>query len=201
MVEIRKRSRLAHWHAVDSPYFVTWNLFDALPENERERIQCEKQALMGELDRRKGSISPAEKWAIERMIREREQEVLNAGHGQCYLRNPKIAGLVQGALLHFDFQKYELLTWSLMPNHVHVIFILMKGASLDGVIKSWKGYTSRMANRILGRVGTFWQADYWDHSIRDREELLRTVTYVENNPVVAGLQNWPWVRTYWDRLA
>ncbi len=60
-------------------------------------------------------------------------------------------------------------------------------------MNSWKSYTARMANRILGRTGAFWQREYYDRLIRNENEFERAVRYVLENPVRAGLKNWEWV--------
>ncbi|MBI4480901.1 MAG: transposase [Acidobacteria bacterium] len=82
-----------------------------------------------------------------------------------------------------------------MPNHVHVL--LMAGGSLERITKTLKGYTARQANKILGRTGhRFWHAESYDHWVRNEEEFSRIVTYIEQNPVSAGLvrhpEDWPW---------
>lgn len=43
------------------------------------------------------------------------------------------------------------------------------------------------ANRLLGRSGTFWQADCWDTCTRDFEHEEKTIRYLRSNPVKAGL--------------
>jgi len=43
----------------------------------------------------------------------------------------------------------------------------------------------------LGRRGAFWAHESFDRYVRDEREWERTVAYVLNNPVKAGLaQNW-----------
>ncbi|MBK7919045.1 MAG: hypothetical protein IPJ94_22845 [Chloroflexi bacterium] len=49
--------------------------------------------------------------------RTRIEEYLNAGYGACYLRDPRIASLVEKAFLYFDNERYQLLAWVSMPNH------------------------------------------------------------------------------------
>jgi len=80
-----------------------------------------------------------------------------------------------------------------MPNHLHVVFRLFPGRDLAKVVGAWKSYTAREANRILGRNGAFWQREYYDRLIREEGEFDRAVQYVLNNPVRAGLLDWPWV--------
>src|SRR5258708_6804248 len=56
------------------------------------------------------------------------------------------------------------------------------------LLQSLKGATAREANRMLGRTGeTFWQAESYDHWVRDERERGRIMAYIENNPVNAGL--------------
>lgn len=101
----------------------------------------------------------------------------------------------------FDGQRYELLAYCIMPNHVHVVLTpLLKIAgsyySLAGIMHSIKGFTARRANQLMGRSGAFWLHESYDHCMRDEAELHRIITYVANNPVKAGLvaewQAWPW---------
>ena len=121
---------------------------------------------------------------------------LDAGLGACWLRNAEIAALTQETLLHFDEQRYRLLAWCIMPNHVHVVVETLEGHSLSAVVKSWKSFTSRQANARLGRTGAFWEPDYFDRYMRNEDHLMRTIEYVENNPVKASLVDkavdWPW---------
>ena len=90
---------------------------------------------------------------------------------------------------------YSLYAWVIMPNHVHVVF--QPKAALPGIMRWLKGRTSRLANRILERTGMpFWQDESYDHWIRSGRELEEIITYVECNPMKAGLvdagEQWPW---------
>ncbi|NLG50547.1 MAG: transposase [Chloroflexi bacterium] len=127
--------------------------------------------------------------------RARLQHYLDAGYGACWLVRTPIARLVEEALLRFDGQRYRLLAWVIMPNHVHVLIETLPGHPLDHILHSWKSFTASKANAILGRKGAFWHRDYYDRYIRDERHLERAVLYMHNNPVQAGLvdkpQDWP----------
>lgn len=103
------------------------------------------------------------------------------------MRDERIATVVEDALLYFDGQRYRLLAWCVMPNHVHVVIETFRGQSLSHTVHSWKSFTATQANRILGRTGAFWQREYHDRFMRHDEHLRQTVEYVEYNPVKAGL--------------
>ncbi|MDX2233200.1 MAG: transposase [Hyphomonadaceae bacterium] len=116
---------------------------------------------------------------------------LDAGFGSCLLRVDDIAPIVENALLHSDGERYRLLAWCVMPNHVHVVFEQLSGARLSAVVQSWKSVTAHRINARLGRRGRFWRREYFDRFMRDDGHLARTIAYVEGNPVKAGLVKAP----------
>ena len=83
-----------------------------------------------------------------------------------------------------------------MPNHYVVKSNRWRAPHVSGIVKSWKSFISRHANAHLGRAGTFLEPDYFDRYMRNEDHLMRTIDYIENNPVTAGLAEkataWPW---------
>jgi REP element-mobilizing transposase RayT len=122
------------------------------------------------------------------------------------MKDGRIARIVASALLHFEGQRYNLAAWCVMPNHVHAVVQPFAGttggtpvpravpdAELPDILHSWKSFTAKEANKLLRRSGDFWQAEYYDHLIRDEADFRHSVRYVLNNPIKAGLKNWKWV--------
>lgn len=97
------------------------------------------------------------------------------------------------ALSYFEEKRYRLFAWCVMPNHVHVVARLFPTADLASAVHSWKSFTSKRANGILGRRGTFWQREYYDHLIRNDQEFERAIRYVAENPAKANLRGWKWL--------
>jgi putative transposase len=68
--------------------------------------------------------------------------------------------------------------------------------SLASIMHSIKRHSAFEANRLINRSGEFWQAENYDRYCRNHEEWSRTIRYVLNNPVKAGLvkewQEWKW---------
>jgi REP element-mobilizing transposase RayT len=116
--------------------------------------------------------------------------------GPQWLRQPDIGRLVVDIFRKGeDLGHYELGSWVLMPNHVHLL--IKPEGDLSRVIASIKSASAVHANRALRRTGEpFWAKDYFDRWIRDSAQESRTIRYVENNPVRAGLcrtiEEWPW---------
>ena len=61
----------------------------------------------------------------------------------------------------------------------------------EAISHSIQSYTGTMCNRLLAKTGVFWQDETYDHYVRDDEELLRIIHYIEMNPVKAGLADTP----------
>jgi len=116
--------------------------------------------------------------------------------GKCILRHREIAEIVQGAILHFEFKRYHLGAWCVMPNHVHVTVQPVLGHQLSDVLQTWKSFTSHRINKLIKRSGILWERESFDHLIRKPDHLEYFNTYIEQNPVVAGLtvsrENWPY---------
>jgi len=165
------RGYLPHFDSPETVQFVTFRLADSLPQEALARLRLQGDAL-------------------QRIDRD-----LDAGWGACWLKQPAIATLIETALLHFDAERYRLLAWCIMPNHVHVVFEIIDDYSLSKIVGSWKSFTAKRANDLLGRTGSFWESDYFDRYMRNEDHLERTIDYVEQNPVKAGLvanaDDWP----------
>jgi len=122
-----------------------------------------------------------------RELARRIDKYLDAGRGSCLLQDPQAAALVEGALLHFDGDRYRLFAWVIMPNHVHVLLLLLPGNTLAGVTHSWKSFTARKLNALTGSTGRVWQPETYDRFIRTVRHYRRCVGYIHGNPPSAGL--------------
>ena len=91
-----------------------------------------------------------------------------------------------------------------MANHVHVL--LRPRVSLRKALMNVKSASARAANAILGRTGQpFWQDESYDHWVRGDRERASITSYIEHNPVTAGLApvpgDYPWSSAGWQRMA
>lgn len=84
-----------------------------------------------------------------------------------------------------------------MPNHVHVLLQTFDGAALDAIVTGWK---KNSATEILKEhkdlPRPLWQREYWDRYTRNLRHFRKTLDYIHQNPVKAGLakraEDWPW---------
>ncbi len=60
--------------------------------------------------------------------------------------------------------------------------------SLSSILQSWKGFSAREINRVLGRTGPLWMDENFDHTVRSSEQLAHFQRYLAENPVKARLK-------------
>jgi putative DNA methylase len=163
---------LPHWQPDGHSIFLTWRLHGSLP---------------------RGFVS-----SLERLHRTPGKQFLaadrkldTAATGPRWMRDPEIAGHVQNSLLcGAEIGHYVLHAYVVMPNHVHVLLDPLK--PLGRITAGVKGVSARDANSALGRIGRpFWQAESFDHWIRNSAQFERVRHYIETNPVQAGLAKSP----------
>lgn len=94
----------------------------------------------------------------------------------------------------------QTLSWVIMPDHIHWLFQLKNCSNLATVIKKFKGRSARSLNLLLDKKGTFWQHAYYDHALRNDEEIKKVARYIVANPLRAGLveriEDYP----HWDAV-
>ncbi len=139
---------------------------------------------------------------------ERESKVnayLDAGHGDCVLREREVARMVQESLLHFANTRYTLHAWCIMPNHVHILMQPLNGITMSTSMASWKKFTGRRISEWRQRYramppGPAWHREYFDRYIRDEAHYRNVLAYIHQNPVKAGLvreaELWEWSSAY-----
>lgn len=181
------RGYLPHFDGEKISQFITFRLFDSMPVRLIEKWKSELERM------------PNDQALIERF--RRFEQCLDKGYGVCWLRDDRIAELVQSSLWHFHGTRYLLRSWCVMPNHVHALITLLGNCSLEKITHSWKSYTAHEANKILRRQGDFWIHESFDRYIRNETHFNRVVRYIERNPVKAGLcrnpEDWKWSSAYW----
>ncbi|MCB1866396.1 MAG: transposase [Chromatiales bacterium] len=99
--------------------------------------------------------------------------------------------------------------WVLLPDHLHCIWQLPDGDAEYS--KRWGMIKAAFSRDVRGAIGPhdavspsrrsrnergIWQRRFWEHRIRDDEDLRRHVDYLHFNPVKHGhvrrVADWPW---------
>lgn len=216
------RSVLPHLTPVGRTFFVTWRCKDALPVKIIRSLKAKydrevERILLHEKDYQKQEhlINRAR----YRFFKNYECQLDQAPYGACHLKKTEVASIVMNKIHAYDGVYYDLIAYSIMPNHCHVVMdfgrqivdeensllpvneLSLSYRPLHEVMRLIKGGSSREINKVLGLTGTpFWQKDSYDHLVKDARALGNIVEYIRQNPVEAGLvdrwENWPhtWLR-------
>lgn len=97
----------------------------------------------------------------------------------------------------------------LMPDHIHTIWTLPEDDQNNSL--RWKEIKRQFTKRYLAEIGpvgdrnrsrekrgeaAVWQRRFWEHTIRDDDDLARHINYIHFNPVKHGLvtevEDWRW---------
>ena len=192
-----ERGVLPHCDFTGLVQFVTFRLADSMPASRRG----EWAHLLSIKDIREK--------------RTKLEEYLDRGVGECWLRHPRIASLCEDALLFFHNDRYELLAWCVMPNHVHVVVHVWQ-TPVGKLVQSWKRHVATQVKPYLAErrspnrrvpadtnaparraaLQTLrWEREYWDTFMRDDDQERKAERYVEGNPVKAKFcrvaEAWP----------
>lgn len=207
------RRNLPHFYRHNSTYFITFRLKGSIPIRVLSELR-ERKEFNREYKTKEDKYKKDKKFFAE------YDKLLDSNRKIQYLTNKEIAEIVRRTIHYPDKKEYNLICYTIMPNHVHLVFHLLeneKSNSADRnvcdtknvtqpfqavkvakIMQSIKGFSAREANKILKRKGSFWQSESYDHIVRDEDELKRIIRYVIYNPVKANLvEKWEdWEFTY-----
>ena len=99
-------------------------------------------------------------------------------------------------------EDWRILGFCVMPDHVHLLVFNINKSLVD-LMRLFKGRTAR---GLRGDVeGTLWQRGFHDHLLRRNEEIFRTLLYMFENPIRAGLAEvwtqYPWCGSFqWPEI-
>jgi putative transposase len=189
--------RLPHWSQPGAVAFITWRQNDSMPKEVVDRWRQERDQWL-----RDHNIEPRDPncpallkkhdpqlWHTTlRTFSLRWHDALDSGHGSCVMRDFNIANIVADSLHYFDGDRYMLLDFVIMPNHVHLLAAFPDEEGMLKQCESWKHFTATQINRALKRKERFWQQEAFDHLVRSEEQLQYLRQYIAQNPEKARLK-------------
>ena len=175
----RHKVNLPHWQQGEVWIFVTWRLADSLPKNVVSRLNEEREIWLKKHPKPWNEETYKEH---NRLFTLGFEKLLDQAHGDCLLKNPVTRQIVSDSLLHFQDERYQLNSFVIMPNHVHVLFRPQVNHKLDEILQSWKRHSARKINQSTGKSGSLWQREYWDRLIRSEVHMDWVRNYILKNP-------------------
>ena len=147
---------MAHYDTVYKYQMITYRLADSLPRNPSdppvysidERLNPGNTGVPPVL-----AVKSMPKYEQELLRRKAIEKDIDKGYGSCILKIPEIAKLVVDAWKYFDGERYDLIAYVVMPNHVHILIKTFENYSMSKIVHSWKSYTAHEIKRFLHAGG------------------------------------------------
>ena len=91
----------------------------------------------------------------------------------------------RNVLFHY---KFDLIAYSIQPDHIHCIIKPLNIEDYSKIVKSFKysftkNYNVGLVNPTYKKL---WQNRFWEHTIRDENDLNLHLNYIHYNPVKHG---------------
>lgn len=176
-VDIEQR-HLPHWTQENVSYFVTFRLADSLPQKKLNLWHEERTQWLKDHEE---PYSEDERVEYAELFSKRMEDWLDAGTGSCILADAQNAEIVEQTLKHFDGERYQLGSYVIMANHVHVLMTPKSGFELSGILHSWKSFSANELNKQTGNKGSVWQDESYDHVVRSPEQFRFYTEYIQQN--------------------
>ena len=182
------KRNLPHIQPKDGVFFITYRLKGSLPKKILEEYLLEYERL---------SLDSKTKKNASLLFIEMADKYLDSSKRIDYLKNPSIAKIVKDSLHFFDSKYFKLIAYCIMSNHVHVIVDQngFEDIALSEVFGRIKSFSANTCNNFLGKTGSFWSSEIYDHLLQNRNDLDYYIKYTLQNPVAAGIvdkwDKWP----------
>ena len=201
------RQRLQHIQPIGASFFVTFRLYGSVPKS---KLSALKESYKLKINAAKTIKDDHQKNLTIFNIRKEylvayDQLLDEIKRGPMHLADTNIREILKEQLHRFDNDLYNLVCYSIMSNHVHLVIdtsiqladiqddnqLEMEYTQLDVIMKSIKGPSAWYSNKYLNRTGQFWERESYDIYIRNDKMLYNVINYTLDNPVKAGLvSNW-----------
>ncbi len=114
-------------------------------------------------------------------------KVLDKGFGEMLTSKVRTLCDCGGDSTFYNGTHYDLDRFVVMPNHVHMLVAFRKEFDMRHTLENCLHYSANQINRVIGRWGSFWQAEPFDHCIRNENQFEWIQNYIKANPKKARL--------------
>ncbi len=211
------KRNLPHYQPIGYAYFITTRLTGTIPHHLYKKYKTEYDAKLKDVAEIKSLIEKQNQYLdLHKNYFVKIENILDStSYGKICLQNKEVANIIKNTFHFYDNDRYDLLSYTIMPNHFHLIILpklesykyflkkhIMRKKTEEAfyfvtkIMQDIKKYSAKESNKILNRSGKFWQSESYDHVIKNKKELINTIEYVLDNPVKAGLckrtEDWEW---------
>ncbi len=214
------RRNLPHILPIGATFFITFRLYGSLPVAVLKKINDKYEEKIKKAYSDKEDFKQERLDAIELEYFEEFDDALHQiKTGPKWLRETNVAQILEKELKKYDGVFYKLITYCIMPNHVHILIDTsiqlsedcdpdaedFEYTQVDDIMRRIKGASAFRINRYLRRSGSFWESESYDSYMRSEKDVRKRVYYTIYNPVKAGLvlgwRDWPFTYVCFGKLS
>ena len=140
--------KIPHWNQVNCVQFVSFRLADSLPQSKLQEFRKIKEKWFAEHPKPWDTATQAE---YETVIGGVMEEWIDAGYGECLLKDKRVRDIIAGSIMHFDGERYGIHAFVIMPNHVHVLLSPRNGYQIQDIVGRWKKFSAHEINKLTDR--------------------------------------------------
>jgi putative transposase len=90
----------------------------------------------------------------------------------------------------------DLMAWAILPDHFHLL-VHPSQTNISLLLRKIKlSFSTRYRKQRDLQFGRVWQYRFWDHIIRDQDDMNRHIDYIHRNPVKHGIVKSPFDYPY-----
>ncbi|MBR0459102.1 MAG: transposase [Victivallales bacterium] len=186
---LKRTMHLPHSLRKNIIQFVTFSEKDSVPEYILKRWKYELQLLKdsqaggSQLSSMIAEMNDAVQWKTRRReLATRIEKYCHTYQSGGRFGDPNIAQIILDALRFKESQGLiELLAWSIMPNHVHLMWLL-NHTTCGKVLGPMKSFTAKRINEYCHSSGSVYMPDYYDVDICYEKQFYRVLQYILDNP-------------------
>lgn len=123
--DIYYKRHLPHYHPEEFAYFITFRLANSLPISVILKLLEDREKELHSISAMTDHKQKAEAYYSSQHSHFTKFDSLldNSASGPNWLRQKEIADIVFNSILFRDTKEYDLIAFTIMPNHVHLVLI------------------------------------------------------------------------------
>ena len=184
-----------HWHQPAVVCFLTMRLNDSLPKSVIQRWHHERIEFLakcglenvGDWKEAFQHLPPKDQQRFDLQFSRQREFSLDQCHGSCLLSKPEAAEEVANSLMSFHGDRYWMGDFVVMLNHVHCLVAFKNNEIAKKQPGGWMRFSARKINSLVGRSGSLWFPEPFDHLVRNDQQLKYLRSYIQSNPRNARL--------------
>ncbi len=172
-------TRIPHWNQSDCVQFVTFRLADSLPQSKLQEYRSKREEWLSTHSKPWDTAAQEE---YDNLFCAVMDKWIDAGYGECVLKDKRIRDVVTDVILYSDGVKYDIYAFVIMPNHVHILLTPRDGNTVQRIVGDWKSASSHKINILSDRKGAVWERESFDHLVRNADDFNGYLDYITENP-------------------